>query len=463
MKVLNRNRPYYANDNDALVPEKWAAESLFILEENMVLGGLVHRDFSNELASFGDTVNTRKPNEFTARRKTDADNVTTQDATSTNVPVVLNQWAHVSFIIKDGERSMAFKDLVEFYLQPAMVANARMLDRVLAGQSVQFLDNVRGGLGMLTSTTAKEYLISMRDLFNQQKVPTVGRNLVMGSSTEADMLNTDLFVSAEKVGDGGRALREAELGRKFAFQNYMDINIPEGVAGTKGTATTVDGTKAAGSTDLVLADDVVVPGQYLTVADEGTPIRVKTQDANTATIITEIFRPLYRAATTGKVVTTYANGTVSGTYASGYVKEIVVTGTGVPHVGQMVAFSTNASPNVPYSAEYTIINVDDNGDGTYDILLDRPTENALANGNIVNYGPDGEYNFAFHRNALALVNRPLALPMSGLSRSANAIYNGMSMRVVITYDGEAQGHRVTLDGLFGAKVLDSALGGVLLG
>ena len=38
-------------------------------------------------------------------------------------------------------------------------------------------------------------------------------------------LKTDLFISAEKVGDNGTALREASLGRKFGFDIYTDQNI----------------------------------------------------------------------------------------------------------------------------------------------------------------------------------------------------------------------------------------------
>ncbi|MEX0827859.1 MAG: hypothetical protein WD005_02800, partial [Haliea sp.] len=48
-------------DNDAFVPEVWAQEGLAILEENMVAANLVHRDFENQIASFGDVVNTRRP------------------------------------------------------------------------------------------------------------------------------------------------------------------------------------------------------------------------------------------------------------------------------------------------------------------------------------------------------------------------------------------------------------------
>jgi hypothetical protein len=38
------------------------------------------------------------------------------------------------------------------------------------------------------------------------------------------MLKTDLFVSAEKVGDEGSALREASIGRKFGMNVYADQN-----------------------------------------------------------------------------------------------------------------------------------------------------------------------------------------------------------------------------------------------
>ena len=43
------------------------------------------------IQAFGDVVNTRQPASFKIRRKTDDDDVETQDARSTNVQVPLNQ------------------------------------------------------------------------------------------------------------------------------------------------------------------------------------------------------------------------------------------------------------------------------------------------------------------------------------------------------------------------------------
>ena len=66
--------PVFDNSVDAYIPELWAQESLMILEANMVMAGLVHRDFENEIAEFGDIVNTRRPQKFEAKRKTDNSN-----------------------------------------------------------------------------------------------------------------------------------------------------------------------------------------------------------------------------------------------------------------------------------------------------------------------------------------------------------------------------------------------------
>jgi hypothetical protein len=83
----------YDNDNDAFVPELWAFEGLMQLEELMVIANLVHRDFENEVASFGDVVNTRRPGEFKIRRKSDkTTSLEKQDASATNTQVALNQW-----------------------------------------------------------------------------------------------------------------------------------------------------------------------------------------------------------------------------------------------------------------------------------------------------------------------------------------------------------------------------------
>jgi len=146
----------YANDNDALIPELWANESLAILEENMVMANLVHRDFSPLVASYGDVVNTRRPSEFSTKRKAQSDSVVNQDATSTNVQVPLNQHVYVTFTIKDEEASLSFKELISYYMEPAAMQMARGVDRILCGQVFRFFDNAAGKLAGMSASNAKD-------------------------------------------------------------------------------------------------------------------------------------------------------------------------------------------------------------------------------------------------------------------------------------------------------------------
>ncbi len=454
-----RRKSFYDNSIDPFIPEYWANESVLILEENMVMGNLVHRDFSPLVANAGDTVNTRKPAEFTAKRKTNADDVTIQDASAQNIQVPLDQYIHVSFIIKDGEQSKAFKNLVQEYLHPAMLANARMLDKVLCAQAVQFRANNVGGLGQMTKTNVQQYMVQARDKLNRQKCYDNGRNLLITSNSEAQMLQTDLFVQAQQVGDNGTALREASVGKKFGFQTFMDINTPGPTSAMTATGTTTGALAAKGAATITLSSARKI-GQYVTIVGDMTPLRGST-NSTTFTLAAPV-TALPNAVANGVAVTTYETGLVDKVagYLAGYAGYIAVDGTGVPVVGQLVSFNDgDGATGSIRTPEYVITDVTGST-----IQLDRPLETALANEDLVCYGPNGDFNFAFHRNAIALVNRPLALPMAGVgARSAVVEYNGLSMRVTISYQGVSQGHLVTLDSLFGVKQLDVNLGCLMYG
>ena len=209
-------KPFYAvydNEIDPFIPEQWANESIAILLENMVAANLVHRDFENEFQKFGDTVNTRKPREFVAKRKGVNDDVTVQAAGADNVAVVLNQHVHVSFLIRDGEETKSFKDLVTEFIHPAAIAMARAVDRIVLGQVYQFLGNSAGTLGGLTTSNGPGYITDTRKVFNDNKAPMQGRNLILTSNTESKLLQNAIFIQANTVGDNGTAMAEASVGR----------------------------------------------------------------------------------------------------------------------------------------------------------------------------------------------------------------------------------------------------------
>lgn len=459
--------PYFDNDNDAFVPEVWAQEALMILEENMLMTNLVHRDFENEIAVAGDVVNTRRPSTFSATRKTDSDSVVDQDATATNVPVVLDQHIYTTFIIRDGEMSRAFQNLVEIYLAPAALSIAQACDQVVMGQIYHFLGNNAGKLG---TDATKSTLTDLKEVQNTALCPPTGRNLVIPPSIENDLLNVLEFTAADRIGDDGTAIREGSLGRKMGYDIFMSQHAPAingSNSDTRTAAINVSGGLAAGSTVLTVdgtSNWPAVAGEWLTVAGDMIPQFITAVSGSSNQTIT-ITPGLKRSVLDNATVTVYDGGTVnytagytgasisSGVY--GWAKPITVDGfTNAAQKGQLISFGNSTATKQIHAAINTPT--------TTSILLDRPLQADRSNNDVVGVGPAGNYGFAFHRNALGFITRPLAQPMGGTGvQSAVVNYNGLGIRVTVTYDGVAQGHRVTLDLLAGVKVFDTNLGAVL--
>lgn len=452
----------YANDVDAYIPEFWANESLAILQENMVAAGLVHRDFEDTLQQYGDTVNVRRPSTLKAYRKVDGDDVTVQDVSATNIAVVLDQHVHTSFLIYDGQESKSSTELVEEFLQPAIVAQARFVDQMVLGQYVQFLANSVGDLSAGLGVNQIPYLLDLRKKMNDLKWPFDARNCILNSATETELLKEEDFLQAQSVGDQGTAMREANLGRKFGVDFYASQNMASLLA----TATTqtsgainLSAGYPVGHTAAIVVDAItgaIAVGTWVTVGGIPYRVAVHAETLGNTTSIT-LDRALQVAVLDNDVIKFSTPGTVNNGpgYVAGWGKYITIAGfTKAPQIGQAVTFGLSATGTV-----YTVQDAT-----TTTLLLDRPLTDALANSDAVNVGAPGNFSFGFTKNAIALVIRPLVAPKQGtgaLSTTVSA--NNMTMRATITYNGVKQAHLVTLDFLAGIKVLDSNLGVVLLG
>ncbi len=465
----------FANDNDALVPELWARESIAVLEENMVMGMLIHRDFSNEIAEFGDVVNTRKPADMVVRRKTDADTITYNDAVLNNVQVPLNQHFYTGFVIKDGERSKSLQDLIQIHLVPAMKAMGNGIDRAILGRMAHELlggptDRV-GRLEGLTSSNAKDTVLEARERMNRTLANNSGRRLVLAPGSETAMLQTELFIQANTRGDGGTALEEARLGRVLGFDTFMDQNV-NGILGLSAngrdvtTGGVVDAAEVAGETGSIattLAGEQATPGSWIILAGNDQPTWAVTVLGTGSTDGITLNEALKYDVAASAAFVVYNSAETGAAYAVGYTKEVLIdTHTAAKNlvVGQLLAFGDTVNTR----HTYTVIEVISSTSTSTTVLLDRPLDIAVGDGDGAFPGPAGDFNVAFNRNSFALVSRPLAQPDSTMgARSFVAVHNDIAMRATMQYDIDAQGTKVVLDVLSGTAVLDDQLATLLLG
>jgi hypothetical protein len=424
----------------------------------MVMGALVNREYSNDVANFGDIVNAHRPADFSAKRKTDADTVTDQDAESPNIPVPLDQHVHVSFMIKDGELSKALPNLLQYYMEPAAREIAEAVDRILCGQAVRLTTYTEGRLGEMSSSNADAFVLAANTRLDINRV--VGeRYMVLGPRARQQCLSVDLFVSANQRGDQGTALRTASLGTVYNLNSFMDQNVSYvDSASTDSVAGTVTNATAAGTTTSItvsISAYEVQVGDYVVVAGDGEAYEVSAATASTNTTAVTIYGGTQHAWGAGAVITAYKTAAVNLTagYAAGWAKEIALDGFTTGKEMQGTGTSRHS---------YTVIATDNSTATESSVLLDRPLSAALTNNQVCFPGPAGGMNLVFVRDAMALVTRPLALPQTEFGvKAAVAAYDGLAVRVVMQYDSSKQGTRVTFDLLCGVAILDARMACVL--
>jgi hypothetical protein len=461
IKTYSRILDWYTdNDLVALVPEWWALETLLQLQKQLVILPLVNRDYDKYFAGPGDVVNLNRTGNFTAVRKQKGEKVTVQPVTATGDTVMLNQHFHVAYYLDDQDERSTMGELRPKYITKAAIALAEAMDMVMTGENYNFLGNMAGKVG---TDITDPFVRDLAEIFTRNNCPRVGRNCIVGPASENQLLGIDRFVEARMIGDG-QAIRNNLLGHMRGFDFYVASQIPEVQASTTQNVTnTVDGNHAAGVTAINVnaGGTILVVGDWITIAGDLQPHRVtEVTNAGADIVITPA---LNYSVVDDAVITAYLAGAVNhpvGPYPYQYSGEIAVDGSGMNEgqlkVGQGISFAGDTN-------RYTIMGVTIAGGVITGITLNRPLDAAVANNVVLNPIPPANYNFAFMRDALTFVNRPLkpAEPGTGVNAAWNA-YNGIAIRVTIGYDQDYMGQKVTLDTLCGVKTLDTSMGGVLL-
>ncbi len=241
-----------------------AREALIALENNMVMGNLVHRAYEKEFKSVGATVVVRKPTSFTATAFTSTVGYST--ITESSVAVILNQHWDVSFEVTSQELSLDVVDFTEQFLEPAGRAIAQAVDSTI----FTLASTAIAAHYPVTSTPAVSDIAGLAAVMDVMKVPMGARKLVFHPTTEAAYISLDSFLNADKRGDGPRALKEAELGRVMGFDTYMDQNVKRITTAIDDTSTAVlAGTLTAAGTvaGTVLRADLGGTSEVLSIGD----------------------------------------------------------------------------------------------------------------------------------------------------------------------------------------------------
>lgn len=104
------------------IPEVWANKVLGALPAYLNLARTVSRDYEDEVANFGDTINIAKRGTLSANDKVEGNDVTIQTPSDSTVQVTLSNHKEITFSPSDVARAFAKPDVMAGHITDAVVA-----------------------------------------------------------------------------------------------------------------------------------------------------------------------------------------------------------------------------------------------------------------------------------------------------------------------------------------------------
>jgi hypothetical protein len=190
-----------------------AADALPVLVGNLVMGNLVNRDYEPVLAQAGDTVNVPIPPVMQANNIAEGSTVTLQNPSLGNAQIVLHTHAEATFQIPDVTKVLAVPDLLNIYMQPAVVALAEKIETDLLGLYASFTANAAVGT---PGTTITETTIDGAEtaLFLAKVAPSQQKFMVVDAAAYSAWRQIPRFSEFQSAGDAGlRTLIDGSIGK----------------------------------------------------------------------------------------------------------------------------------------------------------------------------------------------------------------------------------------------------------
>lgn len=175
------------------------------------------REF-NGVAGKGDTVNVRRLGVQTATNFSGTASQT--DLTEATVAVQLAHQPYVQSLVSSKESSLRVEDFYAQVIAPGVGGVAEYLEAQTAATLRASTTTPVAG------ATARAALIAASKALDLKKVPMSDRWFACSPAFKAVLLGED-WITAEKIADGGQALRDAFIARAFGFNIVTSTHVAD--------------------------------------------------------------------------------------------------------------------------------------------------------------------------------------------------------------------------------------------
>ncbi len=197
-----------------------AAQALGYLKANTVLARLVARDWDNEVATHGQTVDIPFTGALSVNDKVADTVVTLQAPSDSKKSVTLNKHKEISFLIEDIGRALARPDYLMHYMNDGMMSLAEQIDSDIAALYSGFSQSIDAMTGL-----GEDDFRNGRRLLNSAKAPLANRYAVLHEDAEFEALGIERVVNRDYAESLGNMAADAFVGRFTGFDIFMDQKI----------------------------------------------------------------------------------------------------------------------------------------------------------------------------------------------------------------------------------------------
>ena len=221
------------------IPEIWSDEVIAAYKSNLVMANLVNKmSFKGKK---GDTLHIPKPTRGAASAKATETQVTLQQATESEIQVLVNKHYEYSRFIEDITEVQALASLRKFYTSDAGYALAKQVDTDLLklGRGVKGGDGtiaydkaVIGSDGSTLYTGTNEAALTdaairkVIQTLDDADVPMDGRVLVIPPVARNTLMGLARFTEQSFTGEasGGNTIRNGQIGDVYGVKVYVSTN-----------------------------------------------------------------------------------------------------------------------------------------------------------------------------------------------------------------------------------------------
>ena len=392
-----------------LSPTVIAKEALAQLDNALVMGNQVHRDYETEFTEqkIGSSVTIRKPVQFSV---SDGATLDLQDTQEGSLTLSVDKRKHVAFDFPSVDLTLKIDMFSERYIKPAMIQLANQVDSDLLALYKQ-VPNWVGTAGQ-TINSFSDWSVGLERL-DEFAVPNDGNRTGMVTPTDYyGLANSFTGSYVERIAAG--AIEKARLPMIGGSDVYMAQNVQTHTVGAHGGTPLVRGA----SQETTYASSLTTDTQTFNTDGWTTNSGLKEGD---------VF-------------------TISGVYAVNPVTKATLTFLKQFRITANATTNTTSSNNTTLTISPAIIT-----SGPYQNVSASPANDTAIT--MVGTASTGyRQNMVFHKNAFALVTVPLKAPAS--AKSARQSYKGLNVRYVTDYDITNDREIYRFDVLYGVKAID---------